>query len=177
MTSSSASISDAQTNIDDVSSEWLASPNAISSIRRLRKTVPEQIQRKLLFRANSEVSWVSDNSSSPSSPVSHRRSNSLKEGKKNTSDEITSPRSVGHTSRRGGSLKERKQSHVIEECDHRQLLRSHSMMGKLPDDLRKFRKHSNRKPSDGETGNSSTSVCLGQDEHTLPIIRKNSKKN
>ncbi|WAR04737.1 hypothetical protein MAR_020106 [Mya arenaria] len=112
---------------------WLASPDAISSVRRMRRSVNEQSHRKLMRKASCE-SRVSDDSpinSGSSSPILHSRNNSLKERKRNTSgdDSALSPR-IRKWSRRGGSLKERKTSKGEDNESLKPLAKSYSILSK-----------------------------------------------
>ncbi|KAL4229092.1 hypothetical protein ACF0H5_012131 [Mactra antiquata] len=96
---------------DDIKNigDWLAHPDAISSVRRMRKSVLDQSHGKLYRKSSNEQFSSSELSVSPPSSVSHSRNNSLKDRKRsNTISGIALSPKPGRTSRRGGSLKEHK---------------------------------------------------------------------
>lgn len=87
--------------------DWLAHPDAISSVRRMRKSTLDQSHRKITRKLSNEQYSSSEFLPSPSS-VSRSRSNSLKSRKRsNTISEVaSSPTKPCGISRRGGSLKD-----------------------------------------------------------------------
>lgn len=117
----------------DQKGEWLGNPEAISSVRRPRKSVSNQIQRLALNRSHSEQNVLGDFTMT-SSPVSmmlspRDRSNSFTSLKENKvdGDEIR----AGALNKRGGSLKERpKKSTEQTKQPTKPLARSYSMLSK-----------------------------------------------
>lgn len=153
---------------EHASRDWLATPGAISSVRRMRKSVTAQAHQRLLRKTSAEYSDSCH--FYPSSPT-HSRSNSLKDRKKSTSSEMTSPRQ-SLVSRRGGSLKERKTSKT-DRNDHtivQPLSRSYSMLTKSA--LSEF----NRK-QESTCSNIAPETNTETNEEGTKIKRKNSKKS
>lgn len=147
---------------DHGSRDWLATPGAISSVRRMRKSVAEQAHHRIFRKTSTDHQDFS-----PSSPPSHSRNNSLKERKRSDTGDMSSPK-PGHANRRGGSLKERKSSKA-DRADHfadQLLSRSYSVNSRSS--LSDF----NKKQDIPSSGPSSESI----DEETK-IKRKNSKKS
>ncbi|KAH3699214.1 uncharacterized protein LOC127860864 [Dreissena polymorpha] len=119
------------------SGDWLASPEAISSVRRMRKSVTSQAQRKLLRKPSTDSQYSNESltGSGTSSPLSRSRNNSLKERKRHDSvhDGEISPRNT-RSSRHGGSLKERKKSQTDTGNIkiRKPIARSYSTLSKSP---------------------------------------------
>ncbi|XP_060597824.1 uncharacterized protein LOC132751641 isoform X2 [Ruditapes philippinarum] len=159
ISSSSASV----LNDDEASRAWLATPGAISSVRRMRKSVTEQTHSKILRKVSCDSSEFSQKilGSSPS----HSRSNSLKEKKKSSCWEPLSANKE-YRNRRGGSLKERKAgtSDRTQQCAVQRLSRSYSVLSKESvTSLNKYPDDCYITCRDGEKGTNSN--------------RKSSKKN
>lgn len=150
---------------DHASRDWLATPCAISSVRRMRKSVAEQAHQRVLRKTSTDN--LDSYQAFSSSPPSHSRNNSLKERKKSDSGDMSSPR-MSHAGRRGGSLKERKTSRPDkpEHSSNSPLSRSYSMSSKSS--VADF----NRKQDISSSGPSTESI----DEETK-IKRKNSRKS
>ncbi|XP_045208469.2 uncharacterized protein LOC123560328 [Mercenaria mercenaria] len=148
---------------DHSSRDWLATPGAISSVRRMRKSVTEQAHQRILRKTSCEHSeFCAPNSNSP---PSHSRNNSLKEKKKSIASESTSPK-LGYAKRRGGSLKERKASTADRtDVGVQPLSRSYSVLSKVTSS------EFNKKQEISCSG-----PCGGKSEEGLKISRKNSKK-
>jgi len=120
--------------------DWLAHPDAISSVRRMRKSVNEQSHRKLIRKSSVESQHSNDSpiASGNVSPIIRSRTNSLsyKVTKSNLADHDAnnSPRGKKY-GRRGGSLKERRVNGQTPQTDNienlKPLAKSHSVLSKL----------------------------------------------
>lgn len=110
----------------DHKGEWLGDPEAIQSVRRPRKTVSDQIQRKVLLRSQSEQNVLSDvstgvnfqstnlASSQTNLLMSPRdRSNTFMFSKDTTYDGGENNHAISH--KRGGSMKERSSTNEASE--------------------------------------------------------------
>ncbi|KAL3836234.1 hypothetical protein ACJMK2_021673 [Sinanodonta woodiana] len=105
---------------------WLGSPLAISSVRRPRKSVAEQMHQKFFIRSLTEMHI--DSARTPTTSPLHRTL-SNKDRKKSTSsqseEDVSSPRQRDTgVWRNGGSLKERKKVDENESLKHKTLTTS-----------------------------------------------------
>lgn len=140
--------------------DWLASPDAISSVRRMRRSdisLTQPRTRRLSISEQHSEQFVSHSSCPPS--VSHSRSNSLKDKKSSSKDHDTSSPKLG-MKKRGNSLKERKTS-----LDHTAKMSSSRSSSISSVSLSEYRKTLRKSPTKD----------LETDAEAHRMIRKNSR--